>query len=508
MSHRLRPWHLTRALELIEQDPAHAWTLGELARTCGIGPRALQQHFRRFVGATPVEHLRIVRLDRARQELLRAPRDARVTEIAERCGFAHLGRFAIWYRERFGESPSATLQHARNGPVAPARLVPPVIPASDRPTIAVLPFDSFGDAARHAAGLAEEIAAALLRLRWIGVATAARARYQLRGSVRHDGKNHLRVTVILGDALAGRMLWADHWDGRSDDVFELQERVALRIGRAIEPALRQVEIERANRAEPEQLNAWDLAMRALPRVQSYQAAEEAMALELLERAMELAPSDPLPLSLAAMCRGVRGCLHFTDRPNDEKEVARALARAAGVHNKADALTETLLAVGYTLADDLASATIHSDRALALDGGLAWAWCRRGWIDIFCGETAEGMERLEIARSLNAGDRVLSASSGFATASGHFQAGRYGEAVRWLRRGIAERPRAGGLSRVFLASALALDNRKDEARRTLVDCRRAYPDMTVALVKSGWPFEAPFLERVAEGLESAGLRDPA
>jgi AraC-like DNA-binding protein/TolB-like protein len=416
MSHQLRPWSLNKALDLIESDPAHAWTLGELARSCGIGPRALQQHFRRFVGATPVEHLRTVRLNRARQLLLRAPRDARITEIAARCGFSHLGRFATWYRERYGEAPSATLQQARNGPVAPARYLPPMGLAHDRPAIAVLPFDLVGDEARHAAGLAEEIAAALLRLRWMSVTTSAMARYHLRGTVRGDGRNHLRVTVILSDALAGRMLWADHWDGRCDDVFELQERVALRVARAIEPALRDVEIDRASRMEPEQLNAWGLTMRAMPRVQSYQAADEATALELLERAMELAPRDPLPLSLAAMCRGVRGCLHFTARPNIEKEAAHALACKAAMHNKSDALTETLLAVGYTLADDLATATIHSNRALDLDGGLAWTWCRRGWINVFRGETNEGMERLQVARSLGAGDPVLSASSGFATAS--------------------------------------------------------------------------------------------
>jgi hypothetical protein len=73
-------------------------------------------------------------------------------------------------------------------------------------------------------------------------------------------------------------------------------------------------------------------------------------------------------------------------------------------------------------------------------------------------------------------------------------------------GIAERPR-GGLCHVFLASALALDGRKNEARQTISDCERAYPSVRVAIT-SGWPFEAGFLDRVAEGLESAGLRDPA
>ncbi len=507
MPHRLRPWQLSKALELIESDPARAWTVGELAKSCGIGPRVLQRYFRRFVGRTPVAHLRTVRLDRVRQDLLRAPRDARITEIATRCGFSHLGRFATWYRERYGETPSATLQHGRIGAVAPTRCPPPVASAHDRPAVAVRPFELFGDQARHAAGLAEEIAAALLRLRCIVVSTISKARYHLGGTVRGDGGDHLRVTVTLGDAAAGRMLWADHWDGRCDGVFELQERVALGVARALEPALRDAEIERACRTEPEQLTAWGLTMRALPSVQSYKAAAEAMALELLERAMELAPRDPLPMSLAAMCRGVRGCLHFTERPNEEKMAACALAGSAAMLNKSDALAETLLAVGYTLANELGTAAIHANRALNLDGGLAWAWCRRGWIDVFRGQAAEAIERLQIARSLATGDPVLNASSSFAIGASHFQAGRHGEAIRWIARGIAERPQ-GGLAPVFLASALAFDDRKDEARHAIDVWRRAHPGMTIAHLKSGWPFEASFLDRVAEGLENVGMRQGA
>src|SRR5262249_38881827 len=282
-----------------------------------------------------------------------------------------------------------------------------------------------------------------------------------------------------------------------------QERVALGVARAIEPALRDAEVERACRTEPEQLSAWGLTMRALPLVQSYKPAAEGMALELLERAMELAPRDPLPMSLAAMCRGVRGCLHFAERPNDEKVVARALAGRAAMLNRSDAMAETLLAVGHTLASEHATATIHADRALNLDGGLAWAWCRRGWIDVFRGKPAEGIERLQIARALAPGDRALSATSSFAIGSSHFQAGRHGEATRWIRRGLAERP-DGGLSRAFLASALVFDNRQDEARHIIGTWRRAQPGMTIAHVTSGWPFASFFLDGVAEGLESAGM----
>ncbi|KAB2919970.1 MAG: helix-turn-helix transcriptional regulator [Hyphomicrobiaceae bacterium] len=116
MSTELHPWYLHKSIELVEADPTRAWTIGELATSCGVARRTLQKHFRRDLGCTPVEHIRWVRLQRARQELLRAPPDARITGIAAQCGFNHLGRFATWYRARYGETPSATLHLARMTP--------------------------------------------------------------------------------------------------------------------------------------------------------------------------------------------------------------------------------------------------------------------------------------------------------------------------------------------------------------------------------------------------------
>src|SRR5260370_30491376 len=89
-------------------------------------------------------------------------------------------------------------------------------------------------------------------------------------------------------------------------------------------------------------------MRALPGVLSYKAPAEARALELLERAMEMAPHDPLPVSLAAWCHGVRSCLHFSAQSKEEQETARRLADRGAILNKAGALTQIVLTHLYTL----------------------------------------------------------------------------------------------------------------------------------------------------------------
>jgi AraC-like DNA-binding protein/tetratricopeptide (TPR) repeat protein len=502
MAPQLVPGPLKRALDLLETDPARGWTVDEIASACGVGRRTLQRHFRRFIGRMPMDFLRDLRLARARQELLRAPGGASVTDIAACSGFTHAGRFATQYRARYGESPSATL--SRNQRIAvgrPQRLT--ALAAVERPAIAVLPFDLIGRDACRAAGIAEEIVSALMRVRWIAVAVPARARYHLQGSVRDDGAGRLCAAVSLLDAATGRYLWADRWDGGCSDLFEFEERVAERTAAAIQQPMRKAEIDRAWRQDAAQLNAWELTMRALPRVLSVEAAAEEMALELLGRAMEAAPSDALPMALAAWCHGLRGCHNFCQRPDQERAAARELAKRAAQLSSGDPLTETMLSAGYCLAHDLATAAIHADRALALDGSSAWAWGRSGWIKAYAGEAAEAIERFQIARALAPAD-PLNFLCSVGIAAGHFWAARYDESARWFERALAENPAAVWINHT-LTPAYALDGRKERARQSFTELTRVSPHLTIAQVRSGLPYRSDFLDRIADGLESVGMR---
>jgi AraC-like DNA-binding protein len=107
---RARPRTIQRAIDAIQADPAHPFGAIELARTAGVSVRTLQVAFRRYTGTTPMAYLRQIRLTRAHDELRRAdPSFETVAEVAYRCGFTHLGRFAATYRDRYGVTPSTTL---------------------------------------------------------------------------------------------------------------------------------------------------------------------------------------------------------------------------------------------------------------------------------------------------------------------------------------------------------------------------------------------------------------
>lgn len=161
------PRDLKKAVERLEAEPERPWRLCDLAVVCGVSPRTLQKHFRLFLRSTPRRFLRELRFDRARKELLGGCEEARVTEIATRCGFDHFGRFATEYRRRYGETPSTTLRRARRACASSMGPLPVFTSSLDRPAIALLPFDRLGPYPDRATSFADEIALALWRLNWL-----------------------------------------------------------------------------------------------------------------------------------------------------------------------------------------------------------------------------------------------------------------------------------------------------------------------------------------------------
>jgi len=109
---RALPHDVVRVLEWSRAHLEEPLRLEVLARVAGVPARTLETHFRRFLGKTPLGWVREQRLAQARRALL-ASQGETVSEVALRCGFSQLGRFAAQYSRRFGELPSQTLRRLR-----------------------------------------------------------------------------------------------------------------------------------------------------------------------------------------------------------------------------------------------------------------------------------------------------------------------------------------------------------------------------------------------------------
>jgi AraC-like DNA-binding protein len=122
LENRVAPGDVKRAVDFIEAHLDCPITLSDIAAAAGVPGRTLLQHFKDHRGVSPMRHLRDARLARVRDALLRAAPDDSVTALATAWGFAHLGRFALEYRRRFGETPAQTRRRrarvARGAPVA------------------------------------------------------------------------------------------------------------------------------------------------------------------------------------------------------------------------------------------------------------------------------------------------------------------------------------------------------------------------------------------------------
>src|ERR1700693_2123313 len=178
----------------------------------------------------------------------------------------------------------------------------------DKPSIAVLPFlNMSGDPEQEyfVDGMVEEIITALSRIRWlfviarnstfiykgqaIDVKRVGRelgGRYVLEGSVRKGG-NRVRITAQLIDAETGTHLWADRFDGSLEDVFELQDQIALSVAGVIEPALQAAEMRRSTARPTTDLTAYDLYLRALAAFYPITQERLVTALGLFEQAIAI-----------------------------------------------------------------------------------------------------------------------------------------------------------------------------------------------------------------------------
>lgn len=104
------PRALRAARDYLAENAGEPLDLAGLAHAAGIGIRALQLGFRRHFGVSISEMLLDMRLAGLHARLAQAAPDASITDIAFDLGFTHLGRMAGAYREKFGETPSATLR--------------------------------------------------------------------------------------------------------------------------------------------------------------------------------------------------------------------------------------------------------------------------------------------------------------------------------------------------------------------------------------------------------------
>ena len=317
--------------------------------------------------------------------------------------------------------------------------------------------------------------------------------------------NRVRITGQLIDTATSAHIWANRFDGAIDDIFELQDQVASSVAGAIEPKLRQSEIERATRKPTASLDAYDLYLRALAQMYHYTERGLGDSVALLRRALEIDASYAPAAALVSWCRVLQRVQGWGALSDDDVAEGVSLARQALEGARDD--SETMWLAGYAmffLAGETVMAAEVLDRALTLNPNAATAWVVRGWIHAVRSQPEAAIEAFERARRLSPFD-PLDYLNAAGVAVAHLAGRRFEQALEWADRALHNLPRLAPMARVKVVANAHL-GRLAEARAELAGLLAIDPRLTISAFRAALaPAMAPeVLELYVSGLRLAGL----
>jgi len=393
---------------------------------------------------------------------------------------------------------------------------------AEKPSIAVLPFVNMsGDPEQEyfTDGITEDIITALSRLRWffviarnstfsykgksVDVKQIGRelgVRYILEGSIRKIG-NRVRITAQLINAATGAHLWAERYDRDLTDIFALQDEITQSVTAAIEPKLVEAEGVHFQGRSPEDLDAWDLVMRALASFWRMTAAESEAAIDMLLLAVQRYPNYAPAQSMLAFALLVSDHVGWAPAGKPYRLAADLAHRAAELDDN-DPWAH--LALGY-----LAFTARHTDdavrefqRALDLNPNFAAAYGYLGWAVVFDGRHEEAIGYFQQAFRMSPHDPLIAFFySGMCAA--HYFGRRFDEAVEWGRKTIQQRPGFIAGHRILCAS-LAQAGKTEELRVAMARLLELQPNISIAWIEEHVPYTPRAIAHFLDGMRKAGL----
>lgn len=415
-------------------------------------------------------------------------------------------------------SPTQTLS---NAPVSDTQLALP-----DKPSIAVLPFDNLtGDPEQEyfADGMTEDIITGLSRFRSLfviarnstfsykgkspdvrAVARDLGVRYVLEGSVRRGG-DRIRITGQLIEAETGNHLWAERYDRKLEDIFDVQDEVTASIVVAIAPEIDEAERTLAQRKPPGSLDIWSRFQIGL--AASYISTKEALksAIEQFDEINTLDPTFAPAFAYGVLAR-FRILVHYDWNNKELVDQAREKARRAIALDPKN--PDCLMAESrvYTHLHQYEVAISKAEEAISLNPNSAMAHFFLGLVLGRTGRYEEAIAQLDRSIRLSPRDAFAGGFFGFKAVM-LFHVGRYEEAVDWARRANSSTSPRPGVYLYFTASLIKLD-RKEEAVAGLAEFMRLSPNITLSEWRERTSLQFPragkATEVLIEALREAGM----
>ena len=456
------------------------------------------------------------RINAVRKAIKDTGRDQRLLRTVPRKGFRFVG--TVRAHQPAAALPESSDPSRHDGD--PRRLL---LPTLDRTAIAVLPFINMSGEVEQeyfSDGISEDIITALSKLRWFYVIARNSSfvykgrsvhlkqigdelgvAYVVEGSVRKDGER-VRIAAQLNDVATGSHIWAERYDRGLADVFAVQDEITQAIVAAIEPQLYAAENFRAQRKAPDNMDAWDLVMRALSHYWRVTRQDNMVAQALLQKAIEIDPQYGHALGALAASYTFGAHMGWEDMAKALPAAERA-ALAAIHADSEDAWAHYALASVYLFTRRFDDSLAEFELALRLNPSFSPARGYYGVALAYCGRWEEGDRAARYALRLSPRDPFAAIYYGVAAYS-QFVGGNYEEAIGLAREALRLRPDFVGAHRVLTAAA-AMTDQREMAAKALAELRRVQPSVSLSWLANEMPFRANAeRDRYLEAFRRAGL----
>jgi tetratricopeptide (TPR) repeat protein len=325
-------------------------------------------------------------------------------------------------------------------------------------------------------------------------------RYLVEGSVRRAG-NRVRVSAQLIDCQGGGHLWAERYDRDLTDIFEVQDEVTREIVASLAVKLAPGEAKRLAAKGAASVEAYELFLKGRELHYRYTRDDNAEARALLEASRGLDPRFAPAAAFLCIVLTSAYINAWTDDPEAALESAHDIGREAVALDRN--LPYAHLALGHVCLwmreHDLALAELAE--SISVDPNFADGYMLLGWALHFAGRPEEGIAQIERGMRLDPNHAPLRSHW---LAQALFLAGRYEQAAGQLRKRLATQPHSD-VSRALLASVYGHLGMPEAARVEWAELLRINPEFSVERRRRIMPYRnSTDFDRFPEGLHKAGI----
>ncbi len=398
------------------------------------------------------------------------------------------------------------------------------VPLPDRPSIAILPFESLGsdaDKDHISDGIRFGIQATLVQLSGLFLVNASTpnlyrgseasaasvgeelgVRYILEGAGQQAGQR-IRVTVQLTDVEARQVIWAERYDRLLDDVFALQDEITREVITALNVELLHSEAGRGWFARIKSPEAREYFYRGLSHLYEGTRQDNAAAREMFTELYRVDPDSVTGPSNLAVTHWADALQGWSGSSEDSLKQADEWAKKAMEYEDNNGIGHAIYGHIRLLEREYETALSACSEAVRLRNSCPLAHGILGLVLNYCGDPHGAVRHVREALSL---ERVYPSWLLTWLAAAHRDAGEVETSISAAKESLRFDPTERE-ALLVLCSDYQLAGDHDRAKRIADDVKHRDPGFRLSAYADSHPYkDEAVLDRVTGALRAAGLPD--